>query len=245
VKGTLPFDGACFPVDNAGSVTKRPLNILLLGLCAGVLTACSGIRDTSRTFETVVIDAGHGGHDSGARSRSGLKEKYLALDVARRLDARLRAAGFKTVMTRNGDVFVPLDRRAGISNRQRNALFVSVHFNHANRRSARGTETYYKASVARRTAGHIQRALDEIPGLKSRGVKTANFRVLRKARYPAVLVECGFLSNSSEADRCGSPVFREQLATKIAEGLIAQRYGQSGEARTRLAAMRGEPSGGG
>ena len=200
---------------------------------------CSGVRDTSRTFETVVIDAGHGGYDSGARARGGYREKVFALDVARRLDARLREAGFRTVMTRNGDVFVPLGKRTRISNSQSNAIFVSVHFNHAKNQSARGIETFYKSRVARETARKIERSLYSIPGLSSRGTKTANFYVLRKARYPAVLVECGFLSNAAEARLCASPEFRDQLAVKIAEALVRQRFGNSITATSKIAAMRG------
>src|SRR4030095_14988424 len=87
---------------------------LLLGGCA------TGVKDTSRTFKTVVIDAGHGGHDNGARSRWGGQEKNNTLSVAQKLDLKLRVAGFKTVMTRNSDYFVPLNDRAKISNSQSN-----------------------------------------------------------------------------------------------------------------------------
>ncbi len=215
------------------------LQFLLLVLSLS-FTGCSGVRDTSRTFETVVIDAGHGGYDSGARARAGYREKAFALDVAQRLDARLRETGFRTVMTRQGDVFVPLGRRTRISNSQSNAIFVSVHFNHAKNRSVRGMETYYKSRVARETARRIERSLDSIPGLGSRGIKTANFYVLRKARYPAVLVECGFLSNAAEARLCASPEFRELLAIKIAEGLVLQRFGNSVAAKSKIAAMHGQ-----
>jgi N-acetylmuramoyl-L-alanine amidase len=214
--------------------------LFFLPLLVIFFTGCSGVRDTSRTFETVVIDAGHGGHDSGARARAGYREKDFALDVARRLDARLREAGFRTVMTRQGDVFVPLGRRTRISNSQHNAIFVSVHFNDADSRTARGVETYYKSRVARETARRIELSLDSITNLDSRGVKTANFFVLRKARYPAVLVECGFLSNAAEAERCASPEFRDQLAVKVAEALVRQRFGNSDTAESKIAAMHGQ-----
>ena len=105
------------------------------------LTGCAGtVKDTSKTFTRVVIDAGHGGHDSGATSRYGGREKDLALDVAMRLQPKLQAAGFETVMTRSTDKFIPLDGRARISNRQENVIFVSVHFNSSPRSSARGSE---------------------------------------------------------------------------------------------------------
>ena len=122
-------------------------------------------------------------------------EKEATLDVATRLARKLRESQFRTVMTRSSDVFIPLDERAAISNRQKNAIFVSVHFNDSRRRGIRGFETYYHSPVARNLAYRIQQHLVTIPGSANRGVKTANFRVLRKALYPAVLVECGFLSN--------------------------------------------------
>ena len=209
------------------------------------LTGCAGVKDTTRTFNTVVIDAGHGGHDSGARSRQGVPEKHLALDVAQRLDARLREAGFRTVMTRTGDQFIPLDRRVGISNAQTNALFVSVHFNSARRASARGTETFYHHRVARNVARRIENRLSTIPGVISRGAKHADFRVLRKAHFPAVLVECGFLSNRWEAARCASPAYRDLVAERIAQALVMQRFGTGPRSIPRLAAVRAAGEGGG
>jgi N-acetylmuramoyl-L-alanine amidase len=185
----------------------------------------SSVRDTSRSFTTVVIDAGHGGHDSGATSRYAGREKDLALDVALRLQPKLQAAGFQTVMTRSNDTFIPLDTRASISNRQSNALFVSIHFNDAPRSGPSGSEVYYKSRVSARTAQNILSQVGSIPGNYSRGTKTANFRVLKRATFPAVLVECGFVSNPSEGRRCAQGGHREALATAIARGLIIQRHG--------------------
>lgn len=204
------------------------LVLLVLALAVGGCESTIRVKDTSRTFRTVVIDAGHGGHDLGTRSRWGGQEKNLALDVALRIEPKLRAAGFQTVLTRKGDYFVPLDRRAAISNRQSNAIFVSIHFNEGASRKAHGAETYYRSRPAREIAVKIQRAVVALPGMESRGVKTANFRVLRRAAYPAVLVECGFLSNPSEGARCASPAYRELLASAIARAISEQRGPLSG-----------------
>ncbi len=190
------------------------------------LTGCeTGVRvkDTSRTFRTVVIDAGHGGHDTGARSRWGGLEKDAALDTALRLDPKLRAAGFHTVLTRSGDYFITLGERTRISNRQDNAIFVSLHYNDANNRSAYGVETYYKSKPSRKIAEGIQSSICCLPGVASRGVKTANFWVLRRNEYPAVLVEGGFFSNPREGARCANPAYREALAGAIAGAIIAGR----------------------
>lgn len=222
----------------------------LLACAAGFLvTSCgsgSGIRvkDTTRTFTTVVVDAGHGGRDNGAARRYGGLEKTATLDVATRLARKLRESQFKTVMTRSSDTFVSLDKRAAISNRQKNAIFVSVHFNDSGRRGIRGFETYYHSPVARTLAYRIQEQLMTLPGASNRGVKTASFSVLRRAQYPAVLVECGFLSNRKEGAAARSASRRDALADKIAEAIVDQRYGKgtyhSPPSATDAAATRSE-----
>ena len=137
-----------------------------------------------------------------------------------------RESQFHVVMTRSTDEFVELDERAAISNRQKNAIFVSVHFNDSGRRGIRGFETYYHSPAARVLAYRIQQQIMTLPGAVNRGVKTANFRVLRKAAFPAVLVECGFLSNRSEGAAARSETRRDALADKIAEAIVDQRYGR-------------------
>jgi N-acetylmuramoyl-L-alanine amidase len=209
----------------------RRLRYALIPAACVLLVGCgtvqqTQVRDTSHTFTTVVVDAGHGGKDNGAFRRYGGAEKEATLDVATRLARKLRESQFRTVMTRSSDVFIPLDERAAISNRQKNAIFVSVHFNDSRRRGIRGFETYYHAPVARNLAYRIQQHLITIPGSANRGVKTANFRVLRKAAYPAVLVECGFLSNRKEGAGARSASYRDQLADKIAEAIVDERYGK-------------------
>ena len=194
----------------------------LLLLCILFLAGCaSGPIDTSRTFSTVVIDPGHGGMDSGV-SHYNLQEKNLALDVALRLRPKLEAAGFKIVMTRSTDVFIPLNTRADISNSHTDVFFVSIHFNDSPARSIHGATVYYHSAMSAPIAQTIANSLGAITF--NRGIMTANFRVLRKNRYPAVLVECGFISNRAEAARCGTPQFREALSARIAQAIIQCRF---------------------
>jgi N-acetylmuramoyl-L-alanine amidase len=96
-------------------------------------------------FDTVVIDAGHGGDDVGARGASGIEEKQLVLAVAKELAARLRAAGLQVVMTRRTDVFVPLEERTARANDARGDLFLSIHANASADAKVTGTETYFLA----------------------------------------------------------------------------------------------------
>lgn len=217
--------------------SRVPINmsrIAALLLVVGSILALSGCetpsganhRNTSRTFSTVVVDAGHGGRDAGARRRYGPAEKVVTLDVAQRLNRKLRESQFRTVMTRNSDVFIPLDQRVAIGNRQENSVFVSVHFNDARRRGIHGFETYYASPFARSLAQRIQRKLLTLPGATNRGVKTAGFRVIKNAVYPSVLVECGFLSNRREGAQARSAAYREMLADKISEAIVEERYGE-------------------
>jgi N-acetylmuramoyl-L-alanine amidase len=226
------------------------VRVLILGFVA-CLAACTtvptgAVRNTSKTFDTVVVDAGHGGKDSGAYRRYGPPEKVLALDVAQRLNRKLRESQIKTVMTRDSDVFVPLDQRVAIENAQKNAIFVSIHFNDSRRRGIRGFETYYHSPVAFELANRIQQKLMTIPRSANRGVHTANFRVLRLATCPAVLVECGFLSNRSEGHQARDWEYRELLADRMAEAIVEQRYGPGVyQGATELASQSPQPSGSG
>lgn len=102
---------------------------------------------------TIVIDAGHGGHDPGT-AHYGLREKHLALDVARRLRAHLQRAGLTVVMTRDSDQFIPLSGRPRIANRLRADLFISVHINANHNQRVSGSEVYYPRQSVVATAAH-------------------------------------------------------------------------------------------
>src|SRR5436305_8249818 len=164
---------------------SRAFAIGLLALLAACATAPKAAKNTSKTFTTVVVDAGHGGKDNGAYRRFGGAEKIATLDVAQRLDRKLRESQIKTVMTRSSDVFIALDERVRIENAQKNAVFVSIHFNDSRRRGIHGYETYYHSGVSFELASLVQAKLMTIPHSANRGVHTANFRVLRLATCPA------------------------------------------------------------
>jgi len=202
-----------------------------------LLAGCSSVKDTSQTFQTVVIDPGHGGVDSGTHSRIGGLEKVNALDVARRVNEDLQHAGFKTVMTRDSDVYIPLNERAAISNQQENAVFVSIHFNDCRNHRIHGVEAYYNSGAGERLAGKIEGNLGQMAFVRL--MKHADFRVLKLNQYPAVLVECGYLSNNAEARLCANPAYRIQIADKIAAGIIQQRYGEEAARKAVEAAARG------
>jgi len=204
------------------------LALMAAGIVVCLFSSCAGgVKDTSRTFTGVVLDAGHGGHDSGATTRYAGREKDATLDVVMRLRPKVASAGLRTVLTRGDDTFIPLDRRAAISNRDHNVIFVSVHFNDSPRPGIRGTEVYYNSNCSAEIARNILNQVAAIRGASSRGIHTANFRVLKKAQYPAVLVECGYLSNPVEGRRCGNGAYRELLADAISRGISIQRHGSA------------------
>ena len=190
---------------------------ILLGGCV------SPYRQGAGKFDTVVVDAGHGGYNSGGRSVSGYPEKVLALDTARRLATILRSKGFRVIETRTRDVFIPLESRAAVSNSTGNCIFVSIHYNWAPRRGARGIEIYYFSPRSWRLASNILRQAGRAYPTYKRGVKRNNFRVLRKNRRPAVLCELGFLSNPEDNRYVQNAKYRQRLAERVAAGIVAER----------------------
>ncbi|MEI9895505.1 MAG: N-acetylmuramoyl-L-alanine amidase [Chthoniobacter sp.] len=198
---------------------------------------------------TVVLDPGHGGHDRGAMSKFGF-EKDFALDVALRARKLLESEGYKVVMTRATDVFIPLEQRPAVANAIPNSIFVSIHFNSSSTNAdARGFEIF---SIAPRGApstndsGPRERDLREEPGnavdmpsgalagsvfhallgqvpMVDRGVKHARFAVLRLCTQPAVLIECGFVSNNAESTLISSSAWRAHVADAIVDGVANYR----------------------
>ena len=199
------------------------------------------IKDAEK-IDTIVLDAGHGGHDNGAASPYGF-EKDFALDVVARARLLLMQAGYKVVLTRASDTFVSLYDRVKIANAQRNALFIAVHFNAGG--SGTGLETYTLAprgvpsmaadgpsitdltpcpgqqndaeNMAFATAMHA--AMVVRSRMWDRGIKRARFVVIRDITIPGVLVEGGFQTNANDARLIAMPAYRQQMATSILQAV--------------------------
>ena len=159
----------------------------------------------------------------------------MNLDVAQRLRNVLQSSGYRVVMTRDSDVFVPLGTRVAIANSYRNGIFVCIHFNSATRSGASGIETYFysRESLALASAIHYYVA-GGAPSL-NRGVRRRGYFVLRRTRIPAVLVECGFLTNPTEAQYVQSSAYRQKLAEEIARGIRGRSIGATGSLSMRVA----------
>ncbi len=211
---------------------------------------------------TIVIDPGHGGKDPGAVA-NGYKEKDINLQVALKVAKILMDYGYRVILTRESDIYVPLSNRARIANKNSADIFVSIHCNFDERKTARGLETYFlsesKTTEERAVAllensaikydlGNLsmkdelgvivgdliqaffleqsyklasylhQRALD-LNLTQDRGLKQANFYVLRWVSAPSVLIELGFLSNPEEAKILVSEEYQMKLAKAIALGI--------------------------
>jgi len=182
-----------------------------------LLTAGSALA-----LPTIVVDAGHGGHDRGGGPGQRIPEKPYALDIAQRLRNALRQAGFPVVMTRDGDYFVSLGGRCAAANSRRGSVFVSVHLNSGQREGANGIETYYYSRQSASLASAIHSRVLRAAGTEDRRLRQRGFYVLRNTRGVAVLCELGFLTNRAEARLLLTASHREKLARAIAAGVIAR-----------------------
>lgn len=190
-------------------------------------------RNISKTLKkkgkvTIVLDAGHGGKDSGGLSKDGYMEKVPTLKVAKRLSEKLKDKGYEVIMTRDSDVYIELLDRAGISNDSEAELFLSIHFNCSVNTEASGVETFYasektvgiKSVEQKPFAQEIQRAVISATRAKSRGVKDgSSYLVLNKTNTVAALVELGFLSNLEELDKIKDDEYIDKLVEGVYQGI--------------------------
>ncbi len=221
------------------------------------------LRQLGLGVGTIVIDAGHGGKDPGAVGINGLREKDVVLDVAKRLNKLISEKyGLNVIMTRDSDVFIPLEERTAMANARGADLFVSIHANASRNIRAAGIETYFlnltqdpyaievaarensastknisdlqgilkdlmkntKISESNSLARNIQNSLPnrlskKYSGIKNLGVKKAPFYVLIGANMPSILVEISFITNPREGRNLASPLYRENIAVGIYEGI--------------------------
>src|SRR5881398_3318777 len=211
------------------------LLIALLACSSSYAARTSRTSESSGSLTTVVIDAGHGGHDRGGIPGQRIAEKVMTLDVAQRLRNVLQASGYRVVMTRDSDVFVPLATRVAIANSYRNAIFVCVHFNATNRMGAGGIETYFYGRDSLPLASAVHYYVVGGAPSANRGVRRRGYYVLRKTNIPAVLVECGFLTNPTEAAYAQTASYRQKLAEEIAAGVHGRNSVTSALTTTRVA----------
>jgi N-acetylmuramoyl-L-alanine amidase len=226
---------------NSFRITLSAASLLVAFLASSSYAAKKSSSGGDGSPITVVIDAGHGGHDRGGIPGQRVAEKDMTLDVALRLSNVLSASGYRVVMTRSTDVFVPLGGRVAIANSYRNAVFVCIHFNATGRSGASGIETYFYSRDSLPLASAIHHYVTGGAPSANRGVRRRGYYVLRRTSIPAVLVECGFLTNPTEAAYAQSASYRQKLAEEIAAGVRGRNSVGSGFTTTRVATAESIP----
>lgn len=191
------------------------------------------------TQKTVIVDAGHGGDDGGAIGIDGTVEKDINLDIALKLEKILKFYGFNVIMTRTQDVMTcddgldslrkrkisDIHNRFELMRKNPDAIFISVHQNKFEDSSQHGTQVFYSGNDERskELAEAIQTAVTlTLQQKNDRVVKKSGSGIylLYHAKIPAVLVECGFISNSDEVKKLKDESYRMKLAILIADGLL-------------------------
>ncbi|MBK1883710.1 N-acetylmuramoyl-L-alanine amidase [Luteolibacter pohnpeiensis] len=189
-----------------------------------------GHRPGPKGFRTVILDAGHGGKDSGAVSPyTRQREKDLTLDTVKRVRAEL-GSDFKVILMRDDDTFVDLDDRVARANRYGDAILVSIHYNSSGA-ATRGPETYFWRVDSHGLAVRVQQAMESVSPVESgnRGMVRRRLRLTRNPEIPCILAEVGYLSNSQESRLVSSAAYRQKMAKAIAGAIRMQsKIGDSG-----------------
>ncbi|RJP36642.1 MAG: N-acetylmuramoyl-L-alanine amidase [Phycisphaerales bacterium] len=206
------------------------LHRLVLAFCVvGLLLVRDGCDDepddgAPEDARVVVIDAGHGGNDPGTLGGVAptAPEKDITLAISAQVATLLESQGVRVVLSRDSDVFVELDDRAALARRHQAGLFVSIHADAAENADASGATLYIRPdgdAASRRAADAIVSTF-RLASIKCRGTARAEFRVLVGHKRPAVLVECGYLTNADDARNLNDPHYQRTIAAAIAEGII-------------------------
>ncbi len=195
--------------------------------------------ESMNNFPVFVVDAGHGGLDGGASTSDGMLEKDVNLEIASKLDQALRFFGYKTVMTRSEDISlhdadaktIRAQKTSDLHNRMKimestpNAVLISIHQNHYSEAKYSGAQVFYAPGSERSKAlaQNIQQSVaSQLQPDNTRQIKPsgASIYILYKAKIPAVMVECGFLSNYNEAQKLKTSVYRTEMALAVFGGIL-------------------------
>lgn len=175
---------------------------------------------------TILIDPGHGGNDKGTIANDKITfEKDITLKVGALVAQKLtKQKDVQVIISRNEDKYVSLSDRAKLANEQGVDSLVSIHLNgQTGGTDAFGLETYYtkeKNDGSYELAKQIQETITSYIDVRDRGVKSERFQVLLQSKMPAVLIECGFLTNDEEAKKLKDEAYQESLAEGIAQGIL-------------------------
>lgn len=188
---------------------------------AGWIVVPSKKENAALTGKTIVLDPGHGGSDTGAIGYGHkVLEKNLTLETVKELAQKLRKAGARVILTRDGDTFVSLQGRVDIAKKYNADAFISIHYNASLIPSAQGvTSYYYTKRKDRPLALAIEQMLVQQTDRQSRGVRFANYHVLRTNPQPATLLELGFITNPWEEHVVQTSSYQDNVTTAIVNGV--------------------------
>ena len=220
------------------------LIILVTGIFAGVI-ANQKINATivssnylSKHYPTIIVDAGHGGEDGGASSESGQLEKNINLDISLTLEKLLKQGGYNVKMIRSSDISIhnsnakttrerkvsDIQNRVKITNSDKNNILISIHQNHFSESQYFGTQVFYSKNNENSPilAESIRTAVTSLlqPDNNRKCKESSNVYLLDHANVPAVIVECGFLSNPDEAHKLSQNDYKNNLAYTIYLGIV-------------------------
>ena len=223
---------------------KIGIVFIFFGLFAGILIKQIAVPKNEEAFSglsdiVVVCDAGHGEPDGGAVGISGTLEKDINLDITKKVAETLENRGIKVIMTRTADNGIydgdaqtirqkklsDMHKRLDIVNSSGADLFISIHMNSFSDSNVRGVHVFYNKEDEnlKNAANMIKERIAEITGAKSHEIKSTSdsLYLMQKSSVPAILVECGFLSNPEEEEKLTDEKYRSKMAWAIADAIIS------------------------
>lgn len=232
--------------------TRVALSILLVisALLSLTLSGCQRVqpsplidwppKHSTEQLPVVIIDAGHGGEDSGALGSGGVYEKDLNLAIATELEQMLHAAGVRTRLTRDTDILLydrssdylghkkqqDMAARLAIAQEYEDAIFISIHMNHFSQSKYRGLQVYYSPNspLSEQLASNIQSAVAaNLQPDNRRKIKRSESGIylLERIAHPCVLIECGFLSNPEECALLATQEYRSRLCMTLCASVLS------------------------
>lgn len=200
----------------------------------------------------IIIDAGHGGEDGGTQSKKGVLEKDINLAISLEVCDILSEQGYQTVLTRDGDYLIydeesktmrekkasDIHNRMDIMNSYANCIFLSIHQNYFTESKYSGAQVFYSKNnpESEKIASAIQSAVrEDLQPDNTRQIKISGTEIylLYHAKAPAVMVECGFLSNEQEAEKLSDETYRKEMAKSIVRGLTNYLNSKNTETKTQ------------
>jgi N-acetylmuramoyl-L-alanine amidase len=228
---------------------KKIFLVLIIASLSFIFTASFFISDIKSIYADdsskvlICIDPGHGGKDTGTIGPTGLKEKDVNLDIAVKLKNKLADAGFKVILTRESDINHSFDEIANIANSNNVDLFISIHNNSHPSPDMNGTQTFYcnsSPATSNFLASFLNAKTIEQIGTCDRGVKSADFKVLKNTKMISALIEGVFMCNPNEEAELKDDNFRDKIATGIYNGIVEymKTYGNNVLSAKRFASAQ-------